>query len=225
MGLFTRFRKRSKDEPQGGGSGFYPLYESQRDYLPDDDMRPTPGETAHPDYSSWDRRMSGIDDAITHEERRKIPWWKPAHYRGKRKRWWAVRIFAAAILLFFALVAWLAITAPLSKSLEPIAAPQVTLLASDGTPIARSGAVVAEPVVVADLPPHVIDAFLAIEDRRFYSHWGVDPRGIARAAWTGYGGGSTITQQLAKFTFLTPEQTITRKAREALIALDRKSVV
>jgi penicillin-binding protein 1A len=75
-----------------------------------------------------------------------------------------------------------------------------------------------EPVKIATLPPHVVEAFLAVEDRRFYSHWGIDPRGIARAAWTGYGGGSTITQQLAKFTFLTSEQTLTRKAREMLIA-------
>ena len=116
------------------------------------------------------------------------------------------------------LAAWLAITAPLSKSLEPIAAAQITLLAADGTPIARNGAITDEPVTVSALPPHVIEAFLATEDRRFYSHWGVDPRGIARAALTGTGGGSTITQQLAKFTFLTPERTLTRKAREALIA-------
>jgi len=122
------------------------------------------------------------------------------------------------LFVFILIIGWLVITAPLSKSLEPIAPPQVTLLASDGTPIARSGAVVDEPVDVSELPDHVVGAFLSIEDRRFYSHWGVDPRGIARAAWTGVGGGSTITQQLAKFTFLTPEQTLTRKAREALIA-------
>src|SRR5690606_1353341 len=106
---------------------------------------------------------------------------------------------------------------------EPIAPPQLTLLAADGTPIARNGAVVDEPVEVAELPAHVIEPFLAIEDRRFYSHWGIDPRGIARAAWSNVTGGSTqggstITQQLAKFTFLTPEQSLTRKAREALIA-------
>ena len=138
--------------------------------------------------------------------------------RTGRKRWWLGRILAAIIALFIVLVAWLAITAPLSKSLEPIAAPQITLLAADGTPIARNGAITDEPVAVADLPPHVIAAFLATEDRRFYSHWGIDPRGITRAAFTGTGGGSTITQQLAKFTFLTPERTLTRKAREALIA-------
>src|SRR3546814_11289491 len=82
------------------------------------------------------------------------------------------------------IVGWLAITAPLSKSLEPIAPPELTLLASDGTPIARTGAIVERPVEVAKLPRHVTGAFLAIEDRRFYSHWGIDPRSIARALWT-----------------------------------------
>jgi hypothetical protein len=131
---------------------------------------------------------------------------------------------AAAIFLFILLVGWLAFTAPLSKSLEPIAPPQITLLASDGTPIARNGAVVEAPVKVRKLPEHVTQSFIAIEDRRFYSHWGLDARGLARAAWTNLTtgrtqGGSTITQQLAKFTFLTPERSLTRKAREALIAV------
>ena len=140
---------------------------------------------------------------------------------GKPRRgrlWWTVRGLAAALALLIVLIGYLAVTAPLSKSLEPIAPPEITLLASDGTPIARNGAIVRDPVRVAELPEHVIQPFLAIEDRRFYSHWGIDPRGIARALWTGVGGGSTITQQLAKFTFLTSEQTLTRKAREALIA-------
>ena len=136
-----------------------------------------------------------------------------------RRAWkWTRRGLLATFILVVALVAWLFFTAPLSKSLEPVVPPQVTLLASDGTPIARSGAVTEPPVPVAELPPHVVEAFMAIEDRRFYDHWGVDPRGIACAAWTGYGGGSTITQQLAKFTFLTPELSVTRKAREMLIA-------
>lgn len=150
-------------------------------------------------------------------------WFQPSHWRGRRKRWWAVRIVAATAALFIALLAWLAVTAPLGKSLEPIAPPQITLLASDGTPIARSGASVEAPVVASELPDHVVGAFLAIEDRRFFDHWGIDPRGLARAAWSNATGGptqggSTITQQLAKFTFLSPEQTLTRKAREMLIA-------
>ena len=138
--------------------------------------------------------------------------------RKRTRWWWTVRIFAALLFVFLLLIGYLAITAPLNKSLQPIAPPQITLLASDGTPIARNGAVVDAPVRVSDLPAHVTQPFLAIEDRRFYDHWGVDPRGIARAAFTGVGGGSTITQQLAKFTFLTPERSLTRKAREALIA-------
>ncbi len=133
--------------------------------------------------------------------------------------WWIKRGLLALLAIFILLVAYLAITAPLSKSLQPIAPPQITLLAADGTPIARNGAMVADPVEVANLPAHVIAPFLAIEDRRFYDHWGIDPRGIGRAMFSGVGGGSTITQQLAKFTFLTPERTLTRKAREALIAL------
>lgn len=143
-----------------------------------------------------------------------------------RGRKWMRRIsrgFAIFSVIFILLVGWLALTAPLSKSLEPIAPPQITLLASDGTPIARIGAIVDTPVKAADLPKHVTGAFLAIEDRRFYTHWGVDPRSIARAVWSNVTGGrtqggSTITQQLAKFTFLTPKRTLGRKAREALIA-------
>ncbi len=143
---------------------------------------------------------------------------------GKSRWWWVSRALAAFLLLLIVTIIWLAFTAPLSKSLQPIAPPRITLLAWDGTPIARNGAVVDKPVKVKDLPPHVVQAFLSIEDRRFYSHWGVDPRSIGRALWSntfGDGikqGGSTITQQLAKFTFLTPERSLTRKAREALIA-------
>ena len=147
----------------------------------------------------------------------------PAPRKGRSRWWWASRGIAALLLAFFLLIGWLAITAPLSKSLQPISPPQLTLLAADGTPIARNGAIVDTPVKAAELPDHVKQAFIAIEDRRFYQHWGVDPWGIARAAWTNLTtgttqGGSTITQQLAKFTFLSPEQNLTRKAREALIA-------
>jgi penicillin-binding protein 1A len=199
MGLFDSFNRRREPEPEAMPS-------------------PWAGGRAMPDYDNWDARLALLEDRLE-AERPKTRWFQPLHWRGRRKRWWAVRIVAGFFATVFLLIAFLAITAPLSRSLEPIAPPEITLLAADGTPIARNGAVVDEPVQVADLPPHVIEAFLAIEDRRFYSHWGIDPRGIARALFTGVGGGSTITQQLAKFTFLTPEQTLTRKAREALIAV------
>jgi penicillin-binding protein 1A len=191
-------RSKPAPEPTPPG-GYFALHERLGDPRTD---RPDMAER----FEDWDRVLSESDPSP------KRGW------LGRRKRWWIVRGIAAVMALFILIVAWLAVTAPLSKSLQPIAAPQLTLLASDGTPIARNGAVIDAPVEIKKLPPHVVESFLAIEDRRFYSHWGVDPRGLARAAWTGFGGGSTITQQLAKFTFLTPEQTLTRKAREMLIS-------
>ena len=140
------------------------------------------------------------------------------------KRWvWIKRGLIASAIVFVLLFVWLILTAPLSKSLQPIAPPQLTLLAADGQAFARNGAIMAEPVKVTKLPAHVTQAFIAIEDRRFYSHWGVDPRGVVRATLNNMGsggtqGGSTITQQLAKITFLTPERSLSRKAREMLIA-------
>lgn len=169
-------------------------------------------------------RFPGSDYPPTGSPGQPLPEFSPAPQPRWRVRLrWTVRIAAALLGLFILLVAWLALTAPLSKSLEPIAPPQITLLAADGTPIARNGAMVEKPVRAADLPDHVKQAFIAIEDRRFYNHWGVDPRSIGRAVWSNITssrtqGGSTITQQLAKFTFLSPERSLTRKAREALIA-------
>ncbi|MGY6552618.1 MAG: transglycosylase domain-containing protein [Erythrobacter sp.] len=221
MGLFDRFRRPPPpDDRDRSGAEFFPTYESQRPLDPDDEAD-APDYRRHgaPDYEAWDDGLAEVDQALASEERRRLRWWQRDYWRGRGWLWWTGRGILAGLGLLALVVGWLLITAPLSKSLEPIAPPQVTLLASDGTPIARSGAVVAEPVKIADLPPHVTGAFLAIEDRRFYSHWGIDPRGIARAVFKGVGGGSTITQQLAKFTFLTPEQSLSRKAREAVIAL------
>jgi penicillin-binding protein 1A len=186
--------------------------EPHRGYFSLDDRATTPA------YDDWDARLDRVEWGLAAEEKRRLKWFQRAYWRDRSKGWWIVRAIAALLSLFFLLLFWLALTAPLSKSLKPIVPPEITLTAADGTPIARKGAVVDAPVQMAKLPPHVKQAFLAIEDRRFDTHWGIDPRGMARAAWTGYGGGSTITQQLAKFTFLTPERSLTRKAREMLIA-------
>ena len=175
---------------------------------------------------TWFRKSVTPDPALAAIPGDPVPGLAEPPVPETRFRKWVRRIsrgFAIFCVVFILLVGWLALTAPLSKSLEPIAPPQITLLASDGTPIARTGAIVDTPVEAKKLPKHVTGAFLAIEDRRFYSHWGVDPRSIARAVWSNLTGGrtqggSTITQQLAKFTFLTPKRTLGRKAREALIA-------
>ncbi|HJO67621.1 MAG TPA: transglycosylase domain-containing protein [Sphingomonas sanguinis] len=151
----------------------------------------------------------------------------PEDTRPRRRiRWgrWIMRGMGAGIILLVIAIIWLAVTAPLSRSLQPPTPPSITLTADDGTPIARRGAIIGAPVDAAKLPAHVREAFMAIEDRRFYSHWGVDPRGILRAAWHNVGsggvreGGSTITQQLAKNAFLDSDRTAGRKIREAMIA-------
>ncbi|QJE74724.1 PBP1A family penicillin-binding protein [Aerophototrophica crusticola] len=103
--------------------------------------------------------------------------------------------------------------------------PAVTLVAADGTPFHRFGDLRGATVQARDLPPHLINALLATEDSRFWSHFGIDPIGIARAALANWKAGrtvqgaSTITQQLVKNLFLTPEQTMKRKAQEAILAV------
>src|SRR3954470_24716639 len=146
--------------------------------------------------------------------------WRRRVFAGLRFK----HIFFGTLALFMLIVAWLAITAPLSKSLQPIAAPSLTLVSAEGEPIARRGADIRAPVQLARLPKHVPAAFVSIEDKRFYHHWGISLRGIARAAWRNLGaggvreGGSTITQQLAKTSFLSSERTMGRKPQEVLIA-------
>ena len=228
---FLKNGRRASPETEPRGNDYYSVQEPYGSAWADDDdddfgsyeAPPATSRTARPDFDDWDERLGQIGSQAALPDRTRHRWWQPRYWRQRRKRWWIVRIFAAVLLSFFLIVAWLAVTAPLSKSLEPIAPPQITLLAADGTPIARNGAIMGEPVDLQKLPDHVTEAFLAIEDRRFYDHWGVDPRGLGRAVWARASGGpmqggSTITQQLAKFTFLTPDQTLSRKAREMLIA-------
>lgn len=94
----------------------------------------------------------------------------------------------------------------------------------DGRLIARRGSAHAQTAALENLPPYLIDAVLAVEDRRFYSHPGVDVIGTGRAilanirAGQVVQGGSTLTQQLAKNLFLTPERTLRRKAQEMMLA-------
>jgi len=81
-------------------------------------------------------------------------------------------------------------------------------------------------VPLAQIPQSLRDAIIATEDRRFYSHWGIDPIGIARAVVQNYRrgrvveGGSTITQQLTKVLFLTPDKSLERKLKEAVLAIE-----
>ncbi|MBK67359.1 MAG: hypothetical protein CMP22_04420 [Rickettsiales bacterium] len=102
--------------------------------------------------------------------------------------------------------------------------PSITILDSNQSVLARYGETKGRFLRFDEYPDHLKKAILAIEDRRYYSHFGIDPIGLSRAMYENVKagrfvqGGSTITQQLAKILFLTPEKTLSRKFNEALTA-------
>ncbi len=102
--------------------------------------------------------------------------------------------------------------------------PELSIYARDDALVARRGRQSGRALRYEDFPPHLINAVTAIEDRRFFTHFGLDPRGLARAMLANLRagglvqGGSTLTQQLAKNVFLTPERSFKRKIQELLLA-------
>jgi penicillin-binding protein 1A len=141
----------------------------------------------------------------------------------RHRLWFGAGI--GALLPLAVLLVWLGSSLPISRALEPLPSRALILLDNQGRPFARRGAYKEAPVVIAVLPKTVPAAFVAIEDRRFYRHIGIDFQGATRAllvnakAHRTVQGGSTITQQLAKNAFLTPERSLRRKGQEAMIAL------
>lgn len=113
---------------------------------------------------------------------------------------------------------------PIQNLEVPKRPPNVVIAGLDGKPIANRGETGGAAVPLAEMPKFVPQAFIAIEDRRFRDHWGVDVYGLARAAKTNIErgglaqGGSTLTQQLAKNLFLTPARSLERKVQEAVLA-------
>ena len=148
-----------------------------------------------------------------------------------KRRWWVTalrRTVVASIWVMIgigSLVAWYGYDLPDLEKLEtPSRRPSITLLASDQSVLATYGDLHAGAVKFDDVPPYLIQAIVATEDRRFFNHNGIDVIGIIRAAYTNLWagairqGGSTLTQQLAKNLFLTPERSLKRKIQELLLA-------
>jgi len=132
---------------------------------------------------------------------------------------WAV-IIGGGVLGYFAL------TLPDTSQLTVAERrPSATILAADGSLLTTFGDLFGQPLTLQEMSPYLRKAVIATEDRRFYSHFGIDPFGLMRAAVADLTaghvvqGGSTITQQLAKNLFLTPERSLSRKIRETLLAL------
>ncbi|QLC21078.1 penicillin-binding protein [Parasphingopyxis sp. CP4] len=219
------FERRSYEDrqsrligPHADDPAFDPYYRSDPRREP-----PEPVDSDYPGYSEYARHR---DDPVYDEY--------PFEYEDgdfeeppprRKKRWiilkWMLRLAMGFLTL---LLLWLIIFAPISQTAEPLVPPPIVLTAEDGSPVARMGPVMDRPVRVDELPDYVAQAFMAIEDRRYEDHWGIDPRGIARALWTNITsdathGGSTITQQLAKLTYLESDRTLSRKIQEVPIAL------
>ncbi len=155
---------------------------------------------------------------------------------------WLTGVFLLSTMVGVAVGSWRNLCADCPSiaqiyDFEPIQTSKV--YSADGALVAEFGEEARTPVRIADLPEHVAQAFIAVEDKRFYRHRGIDPLGIARAFWgavttrsTVQGGGSTITQQLARNMFPRRVGTerrlgaglITRKLKEAQVALQMERV-
>ena len=148
--------------------------------------------------------------------------------RRKRRIWPYVILLLIAWGVIFGAIFWahfLSDLPPVRTLLAGVPARDVTILDDHGRIIARRGLTHEATVKVEDLPVYVPNAFIAIEDRRFREHIGLDPIGMIRAAFENMAaghvvqGGSTLTQQLAKNLYLDPNRTFDRKIQEAMLAI------
>ncbi len=154
--------------------------------------------------------------------------------RGRRRRrslfggliYWSMVLGLWCVIGVGGVVAYYASQLPpIDQLTVPRRPPNIAILAADGSLLANRGETGGRTITLGEVPPYLPKAFVAIEDRRFYDHFGVDPVGITRAVVNnlrGHGGmqgGSTLTQQLAKNLFLTQERTAARKIQEAILAL------
>ena len=150
--------------------------------------------------------------------------------RGNQRRWRNVVLGATAsavavLLVLMVVLAWALSDVPWEEIAEGSLKPVVVLETAEGKPLVRQGPIQGPYAAYKDFPPHLVDAVLNTEDRRFYAHGGIDLKGISRALYRNVGagevvqGGSTITQQLIKILYLEPERTWKRKIQEAVIAL------
>ena len=152
--------------------------------------------------------------------------WRIIAWITRKSLKWSTVGAVWAVIVFSLAAAWYATDLPdVDKAFNATRRPIITVLAADGATLVRTGDLYGRLSQLEDLPQALPQAVMATEDRRFYSHFGVDIIGLSRAmianvrAGRIVQGGSTITQQVAKNLFLTPERTIKRKIQELMLAL------
>ena len=151
---------------------------------------------------------------------------RPRDWRGwgKDLGLFAGGVGAVALVIGAALILFLKIIAPEIPPGADLYAlnrpPSMSFLDENGNPAGVRGAIVGERLKLSEMPSYLPAAFLAMEDRKFYQHHGIDPRSLLRAAMVDLKagrivqGGSTITQQVVKIVFLSPDRTFSRKLQE-----------
>ncbi len=195
--------------------------------------KPPPVENARASRSKSGRSPAATSEAAPPESRQRGPsrGRKPRRRRLdarslRRLAYWTLVLGLWCAIVVVGAVAWISAHLPPIHSLEiPKRPPTIQIVGLNGRIIATRGEMPGSNVSIRQLPPHLPQSFIAIEDRRFYSHFGIDPFGIMRAIVANVlrlgvsQGGSTITQQLAKNLFLTQERTLERKVQEFVLAL------
>lgn len=138
---------------------------------------------------------------------------------------WSVIVGIWGAIALGVMVAWYAYDLPdIDKLDAPTRKASITLTDADGREITTYGDIYGDTLRLADVPPYLVQAIVATEDRRFFEHLGFDPVALARAVVANLRagrvrqGGSTLTQQLAKNVFLKPDRTLRRKVQELLLA-------
>ncbi|MBR1648992.1 MAG: PBP1A family penicillin-binding protein [Alphaproteobacteria bacterium] len=153
---------------------------------------------------------------------------RKSKHKSKSRNFWIKPLLITVLCLFLLLAGYVGycfITMPdIGQAISRTRLPATTILSADGQEIESYGGVYSDVVYAQNLPQYVIDAVISTEDRRFYSHFGFDVIGFTRAMIVNIihrryvQGASTITQQVSKNLFLTPEKTIRRKVQELLMA-------
>jgi penicillin-binding protein 1A len=194
------------------------------------DDRAVPGERKVSSRSNSSYSDGGRNNAKGRRDRRS-PKKRPASSRRRRSLLGRLMYWCFVLCLWCGigiggLVAYHAAQLPpIDELAVPKRPPNIAILAADGTQLANRGDTGGQAVTIKELPRYLPSAFVAIEDRRFYSHFGIDVIGVARAITRNLAsrgvsqGGSTLTQQLAKNLFLTQERTAARKIQEAILAV------